>query len=33
VHPRMGVLFNQPWNKNFSWPIRIDTLSQIISII
>lgn len=33
VHPRIGVLFNQPWNKNFSWPVRIDTLSQIISII
>jgi len=31
--PRIGILFNQPWNKNFSWPVRIDTLSQIINII
>lgn len=33
VHPRIGILFNQPWNKNFSWPVRIDTLSQVNSII
>jgi uncharacterized protein len=32
-HPRIGILFNQPWNKNFSWPVRIDNLSQIINII
>jgi len=33
VSPRIGVLFNQPWNKNFSWPVRIDSLSQILNII
>ena len=33
VHPRMGVLFNQPWNKSFSWPVRINALSEIINII
>jgi 5'(3')-deoxyribonucleotidase len=33
VHPRVGVLFNQPWNKNFSWPVRIDTLSEVLDII
>lgn len=32
VSPRIGVLFNQPWNKNFSWPVRIDSLSQILNI-
>ena len=33
VQPRIGILFNQPWNKNFSWPVRIDALSEVINII
>ena len=33
VHPRIGILFNQPWNKNFTWPIRIDSLSQVINLV
>lgn len=33
LYPRMGILFNQPWNKNFSWPIRINALSEIMDII
>lgn len=33
VHPRIGILFNQPWNKNFTWPIRIDSLSEVINIV
>jgi uncharacterized protein len=33
VHPRIGILFNQPWNKNFTWPIRIDSLSEVINLV
>jgi hypothetical protein len=33
VQPRIGILFNQPWNKNFSWPVRINALSDVINII
>lgn len=33
AHPRVGILYNQPWNKNFSWPVRIDSLSEVINII
>lgn len=31
--PRMGILFNQPWNKNFEWPTRVDTLSDVIKLV
>ncbi len=33
VHPRIGILFNQPWNKNFTWPMRIDSLSEVINLV
>ena len=33
LYPRMGILFNQPWNKNFSWPLRINALSEVMDII
>lgn len=33
VHPRIGILFNQPWNKNFTWPMRIDSLSEVITLV
>jgi 5'(3')-deoxyribonucleotidase len=28
VSPRSAILFNQPWNRNFEWPVRVDTLSE-----
>lgn len=30
--PKKGILFNQPWNKNFDWPLRINYLSEIFQI-
>ncbi|HET8856561.1 MAG TPA: hypothetical protein VFM28_03440 [Nitrososphaeraceae archaeon] len=30
--PKKGILFNQPWNKNFDWPLRINLLSDIFHI-
>jgi 5'(3')-deoxyribonucleotidase len=26
--PKSAILFNQPWNTNFNWPVRVDTLSE-----
>lgn len=26
--PKSAILFNQPWNKDFSWPVRVNTLSE-----
>ncbi|HJT85056.1 MAG TPA: hypothetical protein VJ697_11280 [Nitrososphaeraceae archaeon] len=31
--PKKGILFNQPWNQHFNWPIRINLLSDIFQII
>jgi 5'(3')-deoxyribonucleotidase len=31
--PKFGILFNQPWNKDFAYPRRIDFLSQIETVI
>ena len=28
VPPKSAILFNQPWNKKFEWPVRVDTLSE-----
>lgn len=28
VSPKSAILFNQPWNKNFEWPVRVNTLSE-----
>lgn len=28
VSPKSAILFNQPWNQNFEWPVRVDTLSE-----
>jgi 5'(3')-deoxyribonucleotidase len=28
VAPKSAILFNQPWNKNFSWPVRVSKLSE-----
>jgi uncharacterized protein len=28
VAPKSAILFNQPWNKNFDWPARVDSLSE-----
>ncbi len=27
VAPKSAILFNQPWNKDFDWPVRVDTMS------
>ena len=32
-HPKIGILFNQPWNKNFEYPRRVDFLSEIKKFI
>lgn len=26
--PKSAILFNQPWNTKFNWPVRVDTLSE-----
>jgi 5'(3')-deoxyribonucleotidase len=31
--PKKGILFNQPWNKNFDWPLRINSLSEIFQLL
>ncbi len=28
ISPKSAILFNQPWNKNFNWPVRVDSLSE-----
>ncbi|MDF2738305.1 MAG: hypothetical protein K0S93_2165, partial [Nitrososphaeraceae archaeon] len=27
--PKKGILFDQPWNRSFNWPIRINRLSDL----
>jgi len=31
VSPKIGILFNQPWNLDFDWPIRVNSISSIES--
>ena len=31
--PKKGILFDQPWNKNFNWPRRIHSLDEIRTVI
>jgi 5'(3')-deoxyribonucleotidase len=26
--PQSAILFNQPWNKDFDWPVRVDSLKE-----
>jgi len=26
--PKTAILFNQPWNRDFNWPARVNTLSE-----
>lgn len=26
--PKSAILFNQPWNKSFDWPVRVSALSE-----
>ena len=26
--PKTAILFNQPWNRDFEWPVRVNTLSE-----
>jgi 5'(3')-deoxyribonucleotidase len=28
VAPKSAILFNQPWNLDFDWPVRVNTLSE-----
>ncbi len=28
VSPKSAILFNQPWNQKFDWPVRVDRLSE-----
>lgn len=29
VSPKVGILFDQPWNKYFRWPIRVGSLMEV----
>jgi uncharacterized protein len=31
--PKIGILFDQPWNKDFRWPLRIKSLDEVDQII
>jgi uncharacterized protein len=31
--PKIGILFDQPWNRDFQWPLRIKSLQDVASII
>jgi 5'(3')-deoxyribonucleotidase len=31
--PRKGILYNQPWNRDFIWPTRISKLIQLKNLI
>jgi uncharacterized protein len=31
--PKIGILFDQPWNKDFQWPLRIKSLDEVNQII
>ena len=33
ISPKIGILFNQPWNKNFNWSLRVNTLSEAEQVI
>jgi len=28
IAPKSAILFNQPWNKNFNWPVRANSLTE-----
>jgi 5'(3')-deoxyribonucleotidase len=28
TEPKSAILFNQPWNRDFYWPVRVDSLSE-----
>jgi 5'(3')-deoxyribonucleotidase len=28
VPPKVGILFDQPWNRYFRWPIRVGSLME-----
>jgi 5'(3')-deoxyribonucleotidase len=31
--PKVGILFNQPWNKDFNWPLRVNSLREVEQIL
>ena len=33
VAPKSAILFNQPWNRSFDWPVRVDSLSEAEKLI
>ena len=33
VPPKVGILFEQPWNKHFRWPIRVSSLMEVDSLL
>jgi uncharacterized protein len=33
VAPKLGILFNQPWNRDFDWSLRINSLSEAEQIL
>jgi uncharacterized protein len=32
-NPRKGILYDQPWNRDFVWPVRISKLSELNDLI
>lgn len=33
IPPKLGVLFNQPWNKDFKWPLKINSLAEVVQLL
>ena len=31
--PKSAILFDQPWNSDFNWPVRVKTLSEAIELL
>lgn len=31
--PKSAILFNQPWNRNFHWPVRVNKLSEAVKLL
>jgi uncharacterized protein len=31
--PKVGILFTQPWNKDFDWPLRVNSLREVEQIM
>jgi 5'(3')-deoxyribonucleotidase len=33
VPPKSAILFNQPWNSDFKWPVRVSSLSEAEALL